>query len=153
MSFAALALAEVLGRWQLKGVAVIENEAGTGDPNETLQDAMQEYSANWEAAVARAPEAFGSLRPVLQCLQRGGKPAHPLPGLLRHPLLRASQGCSLPSCGRRDTAEGKPLRMCSGGCSGLSRYCCAEHAKAHWKQHKRFCKRQMRQAARTTKSG
>ena len=54
--------------------------------------------------------------------------------------------CALPGCERTEAVNGDKLRSCSGGCFGLSRYCCDEHQKAHWKQHRAFCKRQAQQA-------
>lgn len=50
--------------------------------------------------------------------------------------------CALPGCSRARCADGATLWRCNGGCNGLARYCSREHQQAHWRHHRRFCKRE-----------
>ena len=52
--------------------------------------------------------------------------------------------CALRGCTRSSAADGGDLKICSGGCGGLARYCCGEHQREHWRQHKRFCRAQQK---------
>ncbi len=48
------------------------------------------------------------------------------------------RSCALPTCSAREVTV-KQFKLC-GGCRRVA-YCCAEHSKAHWKEHKKTCAR------------
>ena len=150
-------LVEVLGRWACRGVAVGAAKAPAQPPpeleatlpprqrreyTETMQTMFAEYEPRMEALVRRAP-ALAVVRPIYAAIAHGARPQLPpvADSLLRGPL-HAHMRCALPGCGRSTDAEtGKALKLCSGGCGGLARYCSAAHARQHWPQHKHFCVR------------
>jgi hypothetical protein len=51
---------------------------------------------------------------------------------------RAHELCGQIGCGARTTADGAPLKLCSG-CRAVS-YCCTEHQHAAWREHKAACR-------------
>ena len=156
-TFAMACLLEVLGRWQLRGVAVNTGRCPAAplpevaarlsarqvrEYTESVQDMLQEYTPRLQQAV-RATPAVAFVAPIYAALAAGSKP--PLPpaecSLLRGPL-HAHMRCALPGCASAyEAGGGGRLKICSGGCCGLARYCCAAHQAEHWEQHKRFCKR------------
>ncbi len=52
--------------------------------------------------------------------------------------------CALPTCSAREVTV-KQFKVC-GGCKQAA-YCCAEHGKALWREHKRTCTHAEKQAA------
>ncbi len=67
-----------------------------------------------------------------------------MPHRRRRPAARAACACALPSCGQRE-ATVKQFKLC-GGCKQIV-YCGAEHAKLHWREHKKACARDDKQHA------
>lgn len=98
---------------------------------------------------SRAVCCCRGVEPIVEALAASAKP--PLPeldaSLLRGPLHRVSLRCALPGCGAAACGDGRPLLRGSGGCQGLARYCCEEHQRVHWKDHKHWCRREGRAAA------
>ena len=54
------------------------------------------------------------------------------------PDTMAHNRCCLPSCGARCSKGGGPLKHC-GGCR-VAAFCCIEHQRAQWPQHKALCR-------------
>ena len=50
----------------------------------------------------------------------------------------ARDKCCLPSCGARHSKGGGPLKHCGGCC--VAAFCCNEHQRAQWPQHKALCR-------------
>ena len=157
MSAVVASLLEVLGRWAWRGVRVSTGRIPSRPPDdvaarlsaterlrysEPISDCFAEYRPRLGALCVRTPRiSFATA--VLDAIVDGRRPHLPTGGgLLRDPLMHVSMSCALPECGRAATPDGEPLMLCSGRCSGLARYCCGEHQRAHWSQHKFFCRRQ-----------
>jgi len=155
----------VLGRWAWRGVAVGTARIDCTPPpeiegrltsavrraySESVSEAFTGYREELEVLSAREPSiAFvGGIVDALIAGKEGRGALLPsagedsAPGLLREPLLHANMKCALPGCSNTAMGDDRPLRLCSGGCRGLARYCCSEHQHQHWPQHKAFCKRQ-----------
>ena len=164
--FTAVALFEVLGRWQWRNLDVMSmripcrpskevarrlTPQQIRDFSESIAETFQEYETKLKGVIVKGKpsEIFFYILPIFEALAHGDRPSLP-PSILGNSLLRASfsyssQCCSLPGCTmRRKRGEGdEPLMLCSGGCKGLARYCCEEHQKLDWKKgHRPFCKRQ-----------
>eukprot|EP00978_Attheya_sp_CCMP212_P000150 scaffold285_cov58-Attheya_sp.AAC.3 len=142
MTFAIAATVEILGCWQHKKVPVTSSTINTTDNgHEPIPDCIAEYSSKFDEMVTRVPETKFA-RDIAEKLWSRQDPKRPSKdsSLLRFPLLRSSMQCSLSSCSRDMNVSGGDLYACSGGCDGLARYCCPQHQREHWAQHKRFCK-------------
>lgn len=165
--FTAVALIEVIGRWQWRGVACMEarvptrptkeiiqrmnlNEKQIRNYTEAMSESFTEYVPRLKEVIVdgKPSEVFKYIIPIFEALARGEQKP-PMPSsvlgesLLRSSLSYSSQCCSLPGCTRKKRGEeSEPLLLCSGGCKGLARYCCKEHQVQDWKMHKNFCKRQ-----------
>lgn len=159
VTFAFAAVIELLGRWQYRGVDVSRLRCSCTPPEDIAPTLTARQRANYtetvgamvtecmpklDSIIARTPE-IAFTKPIAEALARGVRPSLPRQdaNLLRGPL-HAHMTCGMPGCMRTTTVGGGALKQCNGGCSGLVRYCCTEHQRAHWPQHKRFCKNQQR---------
>ena len=147
-------------------VAAKLSAAQRRDYTEEVRVAFVEYAKQMRQTVAAQPE-IAFVRPIYEAIAAGGVTTAPLPSyehsFLRDPL-HTHMSCALPGCGRtrrcdgddgdgdggaggaggiggQDDSTASPLAMCAGGCGGLARYCSSEHQRAHWMDHKKFCKR------------
>ena len=77
------------------------------------------------------------MKPIIKAMILGKKTPKPSDtrSLLHGPLNNARKRCGLPSC-RKPEAY---LRC--AGCNRIEFYCCRDHQKKHWKEHKQFCKK------------
>ena len=160
-TFALAALIEIQGRWAHRKVDVssarcpsvplpdvAERMTSEQIANHTacVGEMWREYLPNLDEWIAGAPEVAFT-RPIVAALMSGKRP--PLPtrdeSLLRGPL-HACMTCSYPGCTRttQQLDSEKPLLACAGGCDGLARYCCKNHQRSHWAQHKSFCRYQQK---------
>lgn len=128
--FAMGAIAEAIGWWLYQG--------GRAPPPEEADRAMAFYSKSNPTPFLlpeRHPRLFLVLD-IVAALNRGTTP--PLPdeadSFMYEPLLVRSR--SYAYC----DAHGNALMRCGGGCGGLAHYCSKEHQRAHWKEHKKFCR-------------
>ena len=158
-TFAIAALIEVQGRWQHRGVDVSRATCPSNPPDELAATMsarerasyVEEISTMWREYLPRLDEVIestpeiGFTRPIAAALASGMRPSLPSPArsLLRGPL-HSHMTCAQCGCTRSTATGGGELMICSGGCGGLARYCCAEHQRAHWAQHKHFCRAQQK---------
>ena len=156
-AFTVGCLVEILGRWACRGIPVAsaatpsepsEEEAASMSEREvqeymrTAQAMFAEYEERFNGIVRKTP-ALAVVQPIFAAIAHGTAPElPPVAGSLLRGPLHAHMRCALPGCNRATDAEsGGRLKMCSGGCGGLARYCSAAHAREHWPQHKPFCAR------------
>ena len=154
-TFAMACLVEVQARWQSRGVDVSGatcpcrpppdvaerlSERERANYRERLADTWMEYLPRLTCLVEELPQ-LEYLKPIAAALAAAMKPSVSKELALLSGPIHSCIACALPGCNAMARADGRPLQICSGGCGGLARYCCAEHQKAHWKQHKAFCQR------------
>jgi len=156
-AFTVGCLVEILGRWACRGIPVgsaatpsspLPEQAATMSARElrehveTAQTMFAEYEERFNGIVRSAP-ALAVVQPIFAAIAHGTKPElPPVAGSLLRGPLHAHMRCALPGCDRTTDAEsGGRLKMCSGGCGGLARYCCTAHARQNWPHHKPFCSR------------
>eukprot|EP00600_Ochromonadales_sp_CCMP1393_P016729 CAMPEP_0175035680 /NCGR_PEP_ID=MMETSP0005-20121125/23359_1 /TAXON_ID=420556 /ORGANISM="Ochromonas sp., Strain CCMP1393" /LENGTH=501 /DNA_ID=CAMNT_0016296775 /DNA_START=968 /DNA_END=2473 /DNA_ORIENTATION=+ len=138
MSFVCVALMETLARWQSGcGVEVSKAPIPVKVGYEPVSASVLEYLPQFEQLAQRTPH-FAFILPVVRAFSSDSVVKQPdsSQGLLRGPLLHASMKCAYPPCSVYEN-----LKSCSGHCKGLARYCCKEHQKLDWGQHKTFCNR------------
>ena len=156
-TFAIAALIEVQGRWQRQGVEVSRSTCPCAPPDELAATMsaterasyVEEVGTMWCEYLPRLDEVIEGtpeiafVRPIAAALASGRRPSLPNHdvSLLRGPI-HSHMTCALRGCMRTSAIDGGGLKRCNGGCGGLARYCCAEHQRAHWKQHKHFCRSQ-----------
>lgn len=155
-SFAAACLVEVLARWAFRGVPVSDAQSPAAPPPELavrmsarererytkpVSASFTEYEPRM-VALARKRPALAFVVPLYAAIARGEKPEQPLmeESFLRGPL-HARMTCALPGCGRTTFEDGTRLKLCSGDCGGLARYCSETHMRENWVRHQRFCRR------------
>jgi len=156
MSFAACAFLEILAHFHHKGLQVASHpfpgEGRVADLINSYVDRPQdaEYKG-WLADVLGGDRQFRYGIDIAHAIAANLPPPRiPTDALLRGHLERHAQRCALPGCSATSArvddsaaadARPRPLRICSGSCEGLARYCCPQHQKAHWRIHKRHCAR------------
>ena len=143
MTYAVAAGIEILGHWSNKGIVVSQAiNSGVSYHEETIAFGIDEYLSQFRCLFKERRPELGGILAIAEGLAECDSvslPANEV-SVLRDPLNNACMRCSLSSCRATRCENGEPLLRCSGGCSGLSRYCCKEHQKEHWRQHKAFCK-------------
>jgi hypothetical protein len=142
LSWTIAATFELLGKWTLCGIPVgtarLDAKVGRGRP---LAACLQKYIPRLESLAPQARQIASPLATALAAQT-------PLPILhessfLKNPLIRLARRCEF--CGTTEArAANSTINMCAGGCRGLAQYCCKEHQKEHWPQHKGWCKMQQR---------
>jgi len=137
MATTAIALIEILARWQSHcGISVSSARIACTDvESESVADCLLEYLPNLEELTQDCP-SFSFVIPIVKAFGERGTIRQPEIGILRHSLLHASMRCALQGCYAHTN-----LKICKGNCHGLARYCCTEHQKKDWGNHKKFCKR------------
>ena len=145
LSFTAGVFVEILARWQRLGVPcntqLIPQSDSTGELDPcTVAESLKEYLPKWKA-LAEAVPALAPISSLWKALASSRTPK--VGGVIRKSLQKISMRCALPSCIlTRSFTDGGPLKLCSGSCQGLARYCGAVHQREHHKQHSIFCRRQ-----------
>ena len=136
-TFATCALVEILARWEAHcGISISDLTIPCGDDERiSVKDSFLEYSSKYEKIINRN-EAFTCILPLVHAFASGEKIKTAKVGLLRTSILHTSMKCNLRGC----QVYGN-LMTCSGKCNGLARYCSKEHQKIDWKEHKKFCLR------------
>lgn len=141
---------KVLGRWAHQGINFSKQMVPTCTEPVSIADMIQEYMPQIEQLCVREPRLAAMFLPTAKALASGKRAHRPTDAdsLLRGPMLRCSQRCALPSCHRATAigagadGEERPLKLCTGGCNGLARYCSVDHQREHWPKHKELCKRE-----------
>ena len=144
LSWTIAATFELLDKWAACGIPVgtarLDSKVGRGP----FSTCLKKYIARLDTL---APQARQIAIPLATALATQTRPLSPSAlqesSFLKSPLIRLASRCEL--CGTAEAATDSTIRRCGGGCRGLAQYCCIEHQKEHWPQHKGWCKMQQRE--------
>ncbi len=154
-TFTMACLLEVQGRWQRRGVDVSGATVPCMPPpeiaarlsrreianyQERCADTWAEYLPNISSLVTGEPR-LAYLKPIASFLSAGKRPPEFGRTSFLGESMQSCMVCALRGCGCVTSLDGSALKSSNGRCGRLARYCCAEHQKVHWKQHKTFCQR------------
>jgi hypothetical protein len=143
LSWTIAATFELLGKWTLCGISVgtarLDATVGRGP----FATCLQKYISRLDALEPQARQIAIPLATALatQTPLSTTTSLHES-SFLKNPLIRLARRCEV--CGTAEEAANSTISMCAGGCRGLAQYCCKEHQKQHWPQHKGWCKMQQR---------
>ena len=154
MSWCVVASLEVLTKWASRGIPVGTECVPTVDTgSEVISDFLQETVQWIEEGICEElrPLALRMMQDIIACRQsttkssRDGnvnnnddilneKEEEEEEMLLSKRMAKLAKRCAW--CGKTSG----PISKCSGGCLGMAQYCCKQHQRKHWKQHKEFCR-------------
>jgi hypothetical protein len=137
-SFAVACALELLGYWSYRGIDVSSLEMlKDWEEGLTVGNMISLHLEDLDDLIDHAPDV-AYVRVIATALATNQKPSLPE---LSQAILRSALGgtCALLTCNRRVCTDGQALMACQGGCCRLAKYCCKEHQRKHWKEHKPFC--------------